>query len=107
MTTHDDQGEPTSLPPYQSLAERQGLSKAATELAHGVGLDPERGEAPPADLTDEDRERIAADPASVDDVVARLSRKPTPFEAALRNKGIYVVAIGLVVLAGAAAWIFN
>ena len=105
MTAQD---EPSDLtPPYQSLAERQGLSKGAAELAQGVGLDPERGEAPAEDLTDEDRERLAADPSSVDDVVARLRRKPTPIEAALRNKGIYVFTIGLVVLAGAAAWIFN
>ena len=91
----------------EAAADRLRLSKAARELAAGVGLDPERGTAEAPDLTPEDLERLADDPGSVDDVVARLSKKPTNIESALRNRDIYVWIAGLVMVGVVAAWIFH
>lgn len=91
----------------EAAADRLGLSKAARELAQGKGLDPERGTAEAPDLSDEDRQRLAEDPALVDDVVARLSRKPTVLGKALHNEYIFVWAVGVVLVGVVAAWIFG
>jgi hypothetical protein len=91
----------------EAAADRLGLSKAARELAQGAGLDPERGNPEPPDVTEEDRARLAEDPGAVDDVVARLSRKPTVLGKALRNDDIYVWVVGVVLVGVVAAWIFK
>lgn len=82
-------------------------SAAAAELARGVGLDPARGAPEPLDVTPEDLQRIGEDPGAVDEVVARLRKKPTVLEAAFRNENIYVYAVAVVLIGVVAAWIFH
>ncbi len=91
----------------EAAVERLGFSKAARVLAEGVGLDPDRGAFQGPDVSREDRQRLAEDPSAVDDLVARLRKKLTNLENALRNRDVYGWAVGLLLAGVIAAWIFQ
>lgn len=101
----EDESVADARDPWVVLRVKPGTEESE-QLARAAGYVESAPSPDDPDLTDQEIDMLRRDPAQVDTVVRRLSRRPTVLEGAVRKVTVLVLVACVAVFAGAAGIAF-